>query len=154
MYHSLDETNPARNARTFDGQIIKPDWRPALVAYLMPTVCIIIPTLAILVPNDGVRFALTFGLIPAFFFGLYLAIKDHIRLISARYTIAFDHIEATAREDILNQATRRIPLAYIRDLTLHQSFVQSFFKVSNITVATTNGDKIILENLNDAPRTE
>src|SRR5262249_23079948 len=48
---------------------------------------------------------------------------------------------------IIWKRTRRIPLSYVRDVTYDQNFSQAIFGVADITVSTTNGDKIVLNNL-------
>ena len=48
---------------------------------------------------------------------------------------------------------RRIPLSYVRDVTYDQNFLQAMFAVSSITVAPTNGDKIVLSNIRDGETT-
>lgn len=61
-----------------------------------------------------------------------------------------EYIEA--RTGTIEKRVRRIPISYIRDVTLSQNFLQAPFGTYNITVAATNGDKVVLENVTDRER--
>jgi uncharacterized membrane protein YdbT with pleckstrin-like domain len=44
---------------------------------------------------------------------------------------------------------RRIPLGYVRDVTIDENLIQTKLGTSTITVSATNGDKIVLDNVKD-----
>jgi uncharacterized membrane protein YdbT with pleckstrin-like domain len=62
-----------------------------------------------------------------------------------------EHIEE--EYGIVYKRLRRIPLSYVREVTYDQNFLQAMFAVSSITVAPTNGDKIVLSNIQNGAAT-
>jgi uncharacterized membrane protein YdbT with pleckstrin-like domain len=61
--------------------------------------------------------------------------------------VSADYIEE--EYGIFFKRLRRIPLSYVRDVTLDQNFLQAAFGLSSITVSPTNADKIVLVNVQD-----
>ena len=77
--------------------------------------------------KDAIKFALD---IPALFFAVVFPVmlaKDYFSLKLARYTVTDTYVEA--RTGIFEKTERRIPLAYIREVTTKQTFFQSLFFV-------------------------
>jgi uncharacterized membrane protein YdbT with pleckstrin-like domain len=66
-------------------------------------------------------------------------------LAKAVFTVTNEYVHEES--GIIWKRTRRIPLRYIRDVTYDQNFIQAAFRVADITVSTSNGDKIVLNNL-------
>ena len=66
-------------------------------------------------------------------------------LANAVFTVTKDHVEE--RGGVIWKTQLRIPLSYVRDVSYNQSFLQSLFGVSSVTVSTTNGNKIVLSNI-------
>ena len=74
----------------------------------------------------------------------------HVRLRSMVYTVMPEFVEAEADMGIFGRYSRRIPVAYIRDVTSQVDVVDRFYNVGSVTVSATNGDSITLENIADA----
>src|SRR5262245_2196290 len=66
---------------------------------------------------------------------------------NAIYTVTNAYIEK--KGGVIWKTQHRIPLSYVRDVTYNQSFLQAVFRVSSVTVSTTNGNKIMLSNVPD-----
>lgn len=75
----------------------------------------------------------------------------HVQLATSRYTATTQHIEV--ERGIFERFNRRIPVAYIRDLTVTASIDQRLVGVGNITVTTSSGESITLEDIAD-PQTK
>jgi membrane protein YdbS with pleckstrin-like domain len=79
-----------------------------------------------------------------------LCFSYHERLRKASYIVTSECIEA--QTGTLGKSVRRIPMSYIRDVTLSQNLLQRPFDTFNLTVTATNGDKIVLENVKEGER--
>jgi uncharacterized membrane protein YdbT with pleckstrin-like domain len=128
-----------------------PDTRISLLRFGFLLAAIVLGLASIYVPfEDAIKFALGVGsLFLAVVFPIMLA-KDYFSLRLARYTVSDTHIEA--RTGIFEKTERRIPLAYVREVTTKQTFFQSLFGTCNIKVFATNGDSIELQNIKDGER--
>jgi uncharacterized membrane protein YdbT with pleckstrin-like domain len=102
--------------------------------------------------DGGNRFAIGYGAVIFTFCTLLFILALHARLWRANYTVTTEHIEA--QTGTFQKSVRLIPLSYIRDVTLSQNLFQSFFGTSDITVAATNGDRIVLENVTEGKRNQ
>ena len=102
--------------------------------------------------DDGTRLAIGYGAVMFTFCTLLFFLSFHARLRRANYTVTTEYIEAQI--GTVKKTVRLIPLGYVRDITLSQTFFQSFFDTSDITVAATNGDRIVLENVPDGKRSQ
>jgi uncharacterized membrane protein YdbT with pleckstrin-like domain len=129
----------------------RPDTRISILWFAALLASIVLGLGSIYAPVEiALRFALGLGsLFFAAAFPIMLA-KTYLGLTLARYTVTDTHIEA--RTGILDKIERRIPHAYIREVTTNQTFFQSLFGTRNITVFTTNGDSIELQNIKDGQR--
>ena len=68
----------------------------------------------------------------------------------ARYTVTDSHIES--QTGVLNKSTRRIPFNFVNDVTVKRNFFQSLAGTHSITVTTSNGDSVVLENVMEGRR--
>ena len=68
-------------------------------------------------------------------------------LSSSVYTITPEYVEAEASESIFGRQKRRLPIAYIRNITINVSQLQQQYGLSSITVRVANGDSITLEDI-------
>ena len=129
----------------------RPDMRPVKMLYLLPLTLLIAVILVCLLSKDW-GFAFMFGLYVGGMVLVTLIVSGsyHEKLWKAEYTVTSDYIEAQTGN--LEKSVRRIPLSYIRDVTLTQNFVQARMDLYNITVAATNGDKVVLQNVTDGKR--
>lgn len=123
------------------------------LGYLVPLVLMIAGVTGVMLSVEkGTRFALGYGAVIFTFCTLVFFLSFHARLWRANYTVTTEHIEA--QTGTFEQSVRLIPLSYIRDVTLSQNLFQSFFGTSDITVAATNGDRIVLENVTEGKRNQ
>jgi len=124
------------------------DMRPVKMLYLLPFILLLAVILVWLLPeNWGLRFMVSLYTGGMVFVSLMICLSYHERLLKAQYTVTSDYIEAET--GTFEKSVRRIPLSYIRDVTLSQNFVQARLGLHNITVAATNGDKVVLQNVTD-----
>lgn len=68
-------------------------------------------------------------------------------LRNAVFTVTTEYVQEQG--GVLFKTQHRLPLAYVRDVSYDQSFLQAMFGVSSITVSPTNGGKIVLSNVRD-----
>lgn len=123
------------------------------LGYLVPLVLMVAGVTGVLLSVDGGnRFAIGYGAVIFTFCTLLFLLSLHARLWRAYYTVTTEHIEA--QTGTFQKSVRLIPLSYIRDVTLSQNLFQSFFGTSDITVAATNGDRIVLENVTEGKRNQ
>ena len=129
----------------------RPDMRPVKMLYLLPLTLLIAVTLVCLLSKDW-GFTFMFGLYVGGMAIMTLLVSGsyHEKLWKAEYIITPDYVEA--QTGTLEKSVRRIPLSYIRDVTLTQNLVQARLGLHNITVVATNGDKVVLQNVTDGKR--
>lgn len=72
-------------------------------------------------------------------------------LVNAVFRVTNEYIEEEG--GFIWKTQHRIPLSYVRDVTYDQSFLQKMIGVSSVTVAPTNGNKIVLSNIRDGEQT-
>lgn len=128
----------------------RPDIRFLKLSFLAPAVVLVAGIIAYLLPlaidRDfqlaGSAFMIGIGLV-----GMACLLALYEGLSKAVYSLTDEHVEE--EYGIINKRVRRIPLSYVRDVTYDQNFLQAMFGVSSITVAPTNGDKIVLSNIRD-----
>lgn len=129
----------------------RPDMRPVRMLYLLPLTLLIAVILVCLVSKDwGVTFMFSLYVGGMAIVTLLVSGSYHEKLWKAEYTVTPDYVEA--QTGTLEKSVRRIPMSYIRDVTLSQNFVQARLGLHNITVAATNGDKVVLQNVTDGKR--
>jgi uncharacterized membrane protein YdbT with pleckstrin-like domain len=128
-----------------------PDTRISILWFGSLLAAIVLGAAGIYAPIDNaVRFGLGLtALLFAVAFPVMLA-KEYFTLRLARYSVTDTYVEA--RTGIFEKTERRIPLAYIREVTTKQTFFQSLFGTRNIKVFATNGDSIELQNIRDGER--
>lgn len=132
----------------------RPEMRIIKFIFLVPALLLIAGIISYLVPLGinrdlhvvGSILIATLGLA-----GLCGLLVLYEALARAVYTVTNEHIEE--EYGIIYKRVRRIPLNYVRDLTHTQNFLQAMFGVSSITVSPTNGDKIVLSNINEGKET-
>ena len=72
-------------------------------------------------------------------------------LRNAVFTVTTEYVQE--QRGVFFRTQHRLPLAYVRDVTHSQSFLQALFRVSSVTVSPTNGNKIVLSNIGDGETT-
>ncbi len=121
--------------------------------YLVPLALMAAGLTGVLMSDDeGTRLAIGYGAAMFTFCTVLFFLSFHARLRRANYTVTTEYIEAQI--GTVKKTVRLIPLVYIRDVTLSQTFFQSFFDTSDITIAATNGDRIVLENVPDGKKNQ
>jgi uncharacterized membrane protein YdbT with pleckstrin-like domain len=129
----------------------QPDLRLIKLGYIVPLLLLATGGIALILPiDDGLKIGTGYAIIMLLGGSLTFFISAHARLRKASYTVTTDYIEAQI--GTFEKVIRRIPLAYIRDVTQSQNFFQTFFGISDITVSATNGDSVVLENISDGRR--
>ena len=133
--------------------ITQPDMRLIKFGYLVPLAIMVAGLIGVLASvKDGTRLAIGYGAVMFTFCTLLFFLSFHARLRQANYTVTTEYIEAQI--GTVKKSVRLIPLGYVRDVTLSQTFFQAFFDTSDITVAATNGDRIVLENVPDGKKSQ
>lgn len=128
--------------------IDNPDMRLIKLGYLVPLLLVAAGVVMLLLPiSDAAKIGIGYTLIMALGSMLTFLLSSYARLRKASYTVTADYIEA--QTGTFEKTSRRIPLGYIRDVTLRQHFFHSLFGVSDIKVTATNGDSVMLENVSD-----
>lgn len=123
-----------------------PDMRLVKLSYLLPLSLILIAVVSFILPiSDAAKIAIGFATFFIACVSLSIFIPYHDRLRKAIYTVTTEYIEA--QTGTFEKRVRRVPLCYIRDVTHSQNFFQSLFRLSDVKVAATNGDSIVLENV-------
>lgn len=154
MFKSITVNPPRSVEPSASGQLVfsvRPDIRLALLWLGAPLVSIGMGALVLLLPlGESVAFGGVVGSVWIFGAGVYYGVRTLVRFLFSRYTLTTLGVEA--RIGIFDRFVRRIPLVYVRDITHRQNLLQSLFGTSNITIKTTNGDRIELENVADAER--
>ena len=116
--------------------ITQPDMRLIKFGYLVPLALMAAGIIGVLMSDDdGTRLAIGYGAAMFTFCTLIFFLSFHARLRQANYTVTNEYIEAQI--GTVKRTVRLIPLAYVRDVTLSQTFFQSFFDTSDITIAAT-----------------
>ena len=134
--------------------ITRPDLRIVKLSFLAPVLVLTAGIVAYLLPLALDR---DFHLAGSFFIagigvvGITSLLALYEGLAKAVYTVTAEHIEE--KYGIIHKRLRRIPLSYVRDVTHDQNFVQALFGISSVTVAPTNGHKIVLSNIRDGEGT-
>src|SRR5262249_26054822 len=128
---------------------LRPDLRLVKMSFFAPPGVLLIGFAVYLVPLPIDRQLIYYIVLPfivmgALGVGVY-PVGMYEALSKAVFTVADDYIEEEI--GIIWKRTRRIPLSYVRDVTHEQNFIQAVFDVANITVSTTNGDKIVLNHV-------
>ena len=133
--------------------ITQPDMRLIKFGYLVPLALIVAGVIGVLASDDdGSRLAIGYGAVIFTFCTLLFLLSFHARLRRANYTVTTEYIEAQI--GTIKKTVHLIPLGYVRDVTLSQTFFQAFFDTWDITVAATNGDRIVLENVPEGKRSQ
>ena len=133
--------------------ITQPDMRLIKFGYLVPLAIMGAGLVGVLASDDeGTRLAVGYGAVMFTFCTLLFFLSFHARLRRANYTVTTEYIEAQI--GTVKKTVRLIPLGYVRDVTLSQTLFQSFFDTSDITVAATNGDRIVLENVPEGKKNQ
>ena len=124
--------------------IDRPDKRMMWVRYLAPASVLVIGAIVYLLPLGDLR-VVFLPLIWLFAMALVYSVIMHEILARAVYTVTAEYIESES--GIVGQKVRTIPISYVRDVTYNQNLIQSVLGVSDITVAATNGDRIVLKDV-------
>lgn len=77
----------------------------------------------------------------------------HAMLRSSVYTITPEYIEGRSKIGIIEQHSRRIPIAYIRAVTADADITQQLYNLGSVTVSATNGDSIVFRDIPDPEAT-
>jgi uncharacterized membrane protein YdbT with pleckstrin-like domain len=145
------EDNQIRRGHTELVLSEKPDLRLIKLGYIVPLLLLVTGGGAIILPIDnGYKIGTAYAVIMLLGGSLTFFLSAHARLRKASYTVTAEYIEAET--GTFEKSIRRIPLSYIRDVTHRQNFFQTFFGISDIAVAATNGDSVVLENISDGRR--
>lgn len=78
---------------------------------------------------------------------LILAISQTLVFKSTRYTVTAEYIEI--QTGIMTKVNRRIPVCFIRDVTVTNNFAQQWLGLGNVNVSASNGDSIALAEVRD-----
>jgi uncharacterized membrane protein YdbT with pleckstrin-like domain len=134
---------------------VRPDMRLVKVSFLAPVAILLVGGITYLLPLPIDRQFINYLVLPfiamvavgvaVYPAGMYEALSR------ALFTLTDEYVEEEV--GIIWKRTRRIPLGYVRDVTYGQNLIQGIFGVSDITVSTTNGDKIVLNNVKNGART-
>jgi hypothetical protein len=65
----------------------------------------------------------------------------------------YEALDQVTVASVFWKTQHRVPLSYVRDVSYGQNFLQAMFGVSSVTISPTNGNKIVLSNLNDGSAT-
>jgi len=132
----------------------RPDMRIVKLSFLAPVLVLTASIVAYLLPaaiDPDYQLAGSVVIATIGVAGISFLLLTYEALAKAVYTVTNEHIEE--EYGIIYKRLRRIPLTYVRDVTYDQSFLQSIFGVSGITVSPTNGNKVVLSNIRDGEGT-
>jgi len=125
----------------------RPDLRTLRIAFLAAALIAAAGVVVYVSPIDAslkvafLPLAVLFVVIVAYSVIVYEALGNTV------FIVTNEHIEENG--GLIWKTQHRIPLSYVRDVTLDQNFLQAVFGLSSITVSPTNGDKIVLVNVQD-----
>jgi hypothetical protein len=129
----------------------QPDLRLIKFGYVVPLLLLVTDGSAlILLIDDGLKIGTGYAIIMLLGGSLTFFLSAHARLRRANYIVTSEYIEVQTGTP--EKTVRCKPVAYIRDVTHRQNFFQTFFGIYDITVAATNGDSVVLENITDGRR--
>ena len=125
-----------------------PDLRLIKLGYIVPLLLLVTGSSALMLPIDvGLKIGTGYVIIMLLGGSLTFFLSAHARLLKASNIVTAEYIEA--QTGTFEKTVRRIPVAYIRDVTHRKNFFQTFFGISDITVSATNGDSVVMENISD-----
>jgi uncharacterized membrane protein YdbT with pleckstrin-like domain len=132
----------------------RPDMRivkVSLIATILPLIVSVVTYLLPLPIERDLKLALAVAIATIGLAGISFLLVMYEGLAKAVYTVTDEYVEE--EYGIVYKRLRRIPLSYVRDVTYDQNFLQAIFGVSSITVSPTNGDKIVLSNIQSGEST-
>ena len=132
----------------------RPDMRIVKFSFPAPVLMLGAGVIAYLLPpaiDRDIQVAGSFFIAGVGLVGIISLLALYEGLAKAVYKVTTEHIEE--EYGIIYKRLRRIPLSYVRDVTYDQNFLQALFGVSSVTVAPTNGHKIVLSNIRDGEGT-
>jgi uncharacterized membrane protein YdbT with pleckstrin-like domain len=121
-----------------------PDKRMMRMRYLAPGLVLAIAAIVYVLPIGDLR-VVFLPLIWLLAMALVYSIIMHEILARAVYTVTPEYVESES--GIIGKKVRTIPIAYVRDVTYGQNFIQSMLGLSDITVSATSGDKITFKDI-------
>jgi uncharacterized membrane protein YdbT with pleckstrin-like domain len=127
----------------------RPDKRMMRVRYLAPALVLCIGAIIYALPIGDLR-VVFLPLTWLFAMALVYAFTMHEILARAAYTVTAEYIESES--GIVGKKVRTIPISYVRDVTYGQNLMQAMLGIADITVSATNGDKIVLKDIEDGKR--
>jgi uncharacterized membrane protein YdbT with pleckstrin-like domain len=125
----------------------RPDLRILKVGFITAALIAVAGAVVYLSPIDTslkvafLPMAVLFVVVLAYSVIMYEALGNTV------FVVTNDHIEE--RGGLIWKTQRRIPLTYVRDVTYDQNVVQAMFGVYSVTVSPTNGNRIVLSNIQD-----
>jgi len=128
----------------------RPDLRILKVGFLTAALIAVAGAVVYLSPLDApvkvafLPLAVLLVVILAYSVIMYEALRNTV------FVVTNDHIEE--KGGVIWKTQHRIPLTYVRDVTYDQNFVQAMFGVCSVTVSPTNGNKIVLSNIESGER--
>jgi len=137
----------------------RPELRFFNLLYLLPLPAIVIAVIIFFLPDgiiadpiveNGVKSAAGLSSAGVGLVLLLVILYYQLSLKCARYTVTDSHIES--QTGVLNKSTRRIPFNFVNDVTVKQNLFQSLAGTHSITVTTSNGDSVVLENVTEGQR--
>lgn len=150
---SIHVTRLGVDSATSDKALLtaRPDMRIVKLGFLAAALIAVAGAVVYLSPLDD---SLKAGFLPlAVLFIVTLAYSAIVyeALRNAVFTVTTEYVQEQG--GVLFRTQHRLPLAYVRDVTYSQSFLQAIFGVSSVTVSPTNGNKVVLSNIKDGEAT-
>lgn len=139
---------------TSNGNVLlttQPDLRILTVGFLAAALIAVAGAVVYLSPIDTslkvafLPLAVLFVVVLAYSVIMYEALGNTV------FIVTNDYIEE--KGGLIWKTQHRIPLTYVRDVTYDQNLLQAMFGVSSVTVSPTNGNKIVLSNVQDGVAT-
>jgi uncharacterized membrane protein YdbT with pleckstrin-like domain len=123
----------------------RPDMRIVKLGFLAAAFVAVIAVIVYLLPvSDSTKVAFL-PLIGVSLVALVYSMVMYETLAKTVFRVTAEYVEEEG--GIVWKRLRRIPLGYVRDVTVDENLIQTKLGTSTITVSATNGDKIVLDNV-------
>jgi membrane protein YdbS with pleckstrin-like domain len=128
---------------------VRPDMGLIKMSFLVPVLVLFVGVVFYLLPLPIDRVLNDYLVLPfvamvavgtaVYPIGMYEALSKAV------FTVTDQYVEEEV--GTIWKRSRRIPLRYVRDVKCDQNVIQAIFGVADITISTTNGNKIVLNNI-------